>query len=114
GTRTFSGASFSGNGTLHQSGGILVGSFTAPNTFEWSGGSESGPGTTTIPGLGTLTLTTGCCSSNLDAGRVLTNTGTISLGASHYLYMGDGTLITNNGTFTMGDNSVIADNHPVG
>src|SRR5205085_1718589 len=89
-----------------QTGGVVTaGNFTVKGTYTWSGGSESGSGTTVVPAGQALNLTGNAI---LD-GRHLSVAGTMTLVNGGLLQNGNGAVIdiTSTGTLDLaGDNQL--------
>ncbi len=78
-------ASAIGLTTLTQTGGILTGTDSlTTTTFNWSGGTQGGFGTTTAS---TNFAVTGASSSTLQDNRVINNAGTLTWNSTGYIYM---------------------------
>jgi RHS repeat-associated protein len=83
---------------LSLSGGILrpVAGLTVSGTMSWSGGTQSGRGTTTVAASASLTITG---SATVQTGDVLVQGSTV-LSDNSTLYLSQGAVFTNTGTFT--------------
>ena len=95
--------------TVTQSGGTLTGSdsVTASNSYAWTGGQQSGSGSTEIPSGATLDIT-GPDPKTLDM-RTLNNAGTANF-TGGTLFLNNSALFSNIGTFNAQNSTAISSN----
>jgi hypothetical protein len=89
-----------------------AGSVDISGVFTWSAGSMSGTGTTAVTSTGTLNVSTGSCAAacpRLQANRVLTNAGTVTVSGSGEFEGFTGSTISNSGTFEFSGAATLAD-----
>jgi hypothetical protein len=96
GTLTLSGGTLSVGATstvanLTQSGGTLAGAgtLTVSGSFSWTGGTQSGPGTTAIASGGAATINSSTSALTL-SGRTLNNSGAVTWSGTNALQLNDG------------------------
>src|SRR5215218_3504029 len=108
GSLELAGADASQIARLAVSGGELLGAgaVSVTNTFDWTGGSMTGSGTTTVAPGATLTVAAAPAWVSLHGGRLLVNQGTIAW-QSGTIFAGEGALLDNAGTLeASGDNQL--------
>ncbi|NET29859.1 cadherin-like domain-containing protein, partial [Okeania sp. SIO1I7] len=114
GTTIVSGGTFSVGGAttdtinavnFEQSGGTVngPGNLNTTGTFEWSGGTQGGVGSTTIGAAGTLNIT-GNFGQTIDE-RTIDNNGTTNWSGTGNINANNGAIFNNNGTFNISNNA---------